>query len=159
MSNGRSTSTRSMALTPRVFLDTSALLSGLASPKGASNMILALAEAQVVALVVSEEVLVEAERNLQEKLPRAIPEYRRFLASCPLQKIALPSPADVEAAREIIHPKDAPILAAAMAAQMDCLVALAREHFIDDPEVARRSGLRVGTPGDFLSWLRNELEG
>jgi putative PIN family toxin of toxin-antitoxin system len=145
-------------LTPRVFVDTSALLAGLASPNGASNMILALAEAGIVALVVSEEVLVEAERNLQERLPRAIAEYRRFLTSCPLEKIAASSVGDVAGAREIIHPKDAPILAAAMAAEVDYLVTLDREHFIDDPEVAHKSGLRIGTPGDFLTWLRIQLE-
>lgn len=146
-------------MTLRVFLDTSALIARMASPKGASNMILALAEAEAIDLAVSEEVLVEAERNLQEKLARAIPEYRRFLASCPLEKIAAPSPEDVAAAREIIHLKDAPILAAAMVTQADYLATLDREHFIDGPEVARKSGLRIGTVGDFLTWLRSQLEG
>lgn len=144
---------------PRVFLDTSVLLAGLASPTGASSMILALAEAELITLVVSEQVLVEAERNLQEKLPRAISEYRRFLIACPLDKAAAPTAADVAVAREILHPKDASILAAAVAAQVDYLVTLNRKHFLDDREVAHKSGLRIGTPGDFLAWLRNELEG
>ena len=145
-------------MTLRVFLDTSALLAGLASPKGASNMILALAEAGVIGLVISEQVLAEAERNLLEKLPRAIPEYRRFLRSCPLEKVAAPSLGDVSAAREIIQAKDAPILAAAISAQVSYLVTLDREHFIDDPGVARESGLLIGTPGEFLTWMRSQLE-
>ena len=144
---------------PKVFLDTSALLAGLASPTGASNMILALAEAQLITLVLSEQVLVEAERNLQEKLPSAIPQYRRFLTTCPLEKASMPSTADVAMAREIIHAKDAPILMAAMNAQVDYLVTLNRKHFLDDPEVARTSGLRIGAPGDFLAWFRERLEG
>ncbi|MFN3762764.1 MAG: hypothetical protein ACK4WK_06130 [Anaerolineae bacterium] len=37
---------------------------------------------------------------------------------------------------------------------MDYLVTLDRRHFLDDPEVSRRSGLRIGTPGDFLTWFR-----
>ena len=144
---------------PRLFLDTSALLAALASPTGAGNMILAFAEAQLITLVVSEQVLVEAERNLQAKLPSAIPEYRRFLTTCPLERVSTPSAADVAIAKEIIHPKDAPILMAAMNAQVDYLVTLNRKHFLDDPEVARKSGLRIGTPEDFLAWLRRELEG
>ncbi len=144
---------------PRVFIDTSALIAGLASPTGASNVILSLAEAQLVTLVVSEEVLVEAERNIQEKLPRAIPEYRRFLVACPLEQAVAPSPAEVVAAGEIIHHKDAPILAAAMSLGVDYLVTLNRKHFVDDPNVAIRSGLRIGTPGDFLAWFRGLLEG
>ena len=142
----------------RVFLDTSALLAALASPTGVSNMILTLAEARLITLVVSEQVLVEAERNLQEKLSKAIPEYRRFLAACPLEKASTPSAADVAIAKEIIHPKDASILIAAMNGQVDYLVTLNRKHFLDDPEVARTSGLRIGVPHDFLAWLRKQLE-
>ncbi len=122
-------------------------------------MILALADAQLITLVVSEQVLVEAERNLQEKLPKAIPQYRHFLATCPLEKASPPSVADVAIAKEIIHPKDAPILMAAMNAQVDYLVTLNRKHFLDDPEVARTSGLRIGAPDDFVAWLRRQLEG
>ena len=137
----------------------SALLASLASSTGAGNVILTLAEAQLLTLVVSEQVLVEAERNLQEKLPKAIPEYRRLLTACPLEKVPDPSPEDVVTAKEIIHPKDASILWAAKGAQVDYLVTLNRKHFLDDPEVSRRSGLRIGAPDHFLAWLREQLEG
>lgn len=143
---------------PSVFLDTSVLLAGLASPRGASNVILALAEAGLLTLVVSEQVLVEAERNLREKLPKAIPEYERLLSTCPLERIADPSTADVAKAKGIIHPKDLSILVAAKNAQVDYVVTLNRKHFLDDPEVAHRSGLRIGAPEDFLAWLREQLE-
>jgi predicted nucleic acid-binding protein len=146
-------------LRPRVFLDTSALLAGLASPRGASNVILTLAEAELLTLVMSEQVLVEAERNLKEKLPRAIPEYQRFLATCPLEKFADPPAGDVAKGREIIRPKDASIVMAAKNAQVDYLVTLNRKHFLDDPEVARRSGLRIGAPDEFLAWLGEQLGG
>jgi hypothetical protein len=33
---------------------------------------------------------------------------------------------------------------------------LNRRHFIDDPAVAAHSGLRIGTPGDALAWVREE---
>jgi predicted nucleic acid-binding protein len=122
-------------------------------------MILALAEAGLLTLVVSEQVLVEAERNLEEKLPKAIPEYRRFLITCPLEKVPAPSASDVAMAKEMIHAKDVSILVAAMNAQVDYLVTLNRKHFLDDPEIARRSGLRIGAPEDFLAWLREQLEG
>jgi predicted nucleic acid-binding protein len=146
-------------LRPRVFLDTSALLAGLASATGASSKILALGEAGVLALVVSEQVLVEAKRNLQDKLPNAIPEYERFLNACPLERVPDPSATDVAKAKGIIHPKDASIMVAATDAQVDYLVTLNRKHFLDDPEVARKSGLRIGAPDDLLDWLREQLEG
>jgi len=122
-------------------------------------MILALAEAGLLTLVASEQVLIEAERNLEEKLPKAIPEYRRFLTTCPLEKVPDPSPVDVAGTGGIIHAKDASILVAAKNAQVDYLVTLNRKHFLNDPEVARKSGLRIGAPDDFLAWLREQLEG
>jgi hypothetical protein len=102
-------------------------------------------------------LLVEAERNLQEKLPRALPEYQHFLAVCPLEIVPAPFAWQIKVAGAIIHPKDAPILAAAMSARIDYLVTHNRKHFLDDPEVPRRSGLTIGTPGDFLAWFRGQL--
>ena len=54
-------------------------------------------------------------------------------------------------------PADVPILLAVMHARVDFLVTLNRRHFLDDPQVARRSGLRIGTPGDALAWVRGQL--
>ena len=142
----------------RVFVDTSVLLAGLASPRGAANLILTLAEAELLTLVLSEEVLIEAERNLQRKLPAAIPYYREWLAACPVERVPSPTREEVLQAARMIHPKDAAILAAAMRAGVDDLVTLDRCHFLDDPEVARRSGLRIGTPGEFIAWFRALLE-
>jgi len=69
-----------------------------------------------------------------------------------------PTPEEVLRAARMIHPKDAAILAAAMRAGVDYLVTLDRRHFLDDPEVARRSGLRIGAPGDSIAWFRALLE-
>ena len=32
-----------------------------------------------------------------------------------------------------------------------------RKHFLDDPQVAASSGLRIGTPGDALAWVRARI--
>jgi hypothetical protein len=57
----------------------------------------------------------------------------------------------------VSHAADVPILMAAMQAKVDFLVTLNRSHFQDDPGVSQRSGLRIGTPGDALAWLRQQL--
>ncbi len=142
----------------RVFVDTSVLLAGLASPRGAANLILTLAEAELLALVLSEEVLIEAERNLQRRLPAALPYYQEWLAASPVERVPSPTLEEVLQAARMIHPKDAAILVAAMSAGVNYLVTLDRRHFLDDPEVTRRSGLRIGTPGDFIAWFRVLLE-
>lgn len=46
---------------------------------------------------------------------------------------------------------------AAMQAKVDYLVTLNRKHFMDDPDVALQAGLRIGTPGDALRWVRRQI--
>jgi hypothetical protein len=69
-----------------------------------------------------------------------------------------PSPEDVQAHPSIIsHPANVPIVVTAMQTKVDYLVTLSRRHFIDDPSVAARSGLRIGTPGNGLTWVKDHL--
>ena len=58
----------------------------------------------------------------------------------------------------MIHdPFDAPILAAAIKAKADYLITHDRKHFLNDPKVIKKSGLRIGTPGNALAWLKEHL--
>ncbi|MDP3721493.1 MAG: hypothetical protein Q8R09_03455 [Anaerolineaceae bacterium] len=58
----------------------------------------------------------------------------------------------------ISHPADVPFLVAATIAKTEFLVTLNTKHFLDDPQVALRAGLRIGTPGDALKWLRERFQ-
>lgn len=53
----------------KLFLDTSALLSGLNSPLGASGFILAVFKLQKVSIVISPEVILECGRVMRSKFP------------------------------------------------------------------------------------------
>ena len=141
-----------------LFLDSSALVAGILSAQGAARALLLLAEVGVIALVVSEQVIAETERAIARKVPRALPDLRRAIRRTGLRIVRDPSPAQVSAGQHYIaHPPDVPILLAAMQAGVDYLVTLNRKHFIDDPHVAASSGLRIGTPGDALAWVRGLL--
>ena len=148
-----------MVSKPRVFLDSSVLIAGAASPSGASRAILILANAELITPIASEQVLVESECNIRDKLPRALGYYQRVISNAGFEVVQDPSPEEIEAAKQIIHPKDAPILAAAMSTQVDYLVTLNHKHFLDDPAVASKSGLRIGLPSHFLAWFRAWAEG
>jgi predicted nucleic acid-binding protein len=52
----------------KVFIDTSVLIAGLASVTGGSATVLDLGEAGVIKLVISRQVLVEADRNVTAKI-------------------------------------------------------------------------------------------
>ena len=143
---------------PELFFDSSALFAGIVSASGASRALLLLAEAGQIAVTVSEQVLTETERAVARKIPRALPDFREALRATDLRIIRDPSPEAIEGYADIIaHRADVPIVVAAMQSKTDYLVTLNRRHFIDDPSVAGRSKLRIGTPGDALAWVRQYL--
>lgn len=140
---------------PNIFLDSSTLFAGIVSPSGAARALLLMAEAGLVTITVSEQVIAETEQVVAHKVPQALAYYREALHSTGLRIIRNPSPEEVDAHQGIIaHQPDVPIVVAAMKAQADYLVTFDRRHFIDDPGVAAQSGLRIGMPGDALAWVR-----
>jgi len=142
----------------KLFLDSSALFAGIASPKGAARVLLLLGETGRVILIISEQVIAETERATARKIPGALREVR--LAILKSGVMIHPDP-PVEAIWEhrdwIKHAADVPILVAAVHAEVDYLVTLNRKHFIDDSQVSVRTSLRIGTPGDALTWVRERL--
>lgn len=60
----------------RVFFDTSALIAGCFSNTGASFALLQLAGLGIIDGQISDEVRIEAERNIGAKLPSALPALR-----------------------------------------------------------------------------------
>jgi len=144
---------------PELFFDSSALFAGVVSASGASRALLLLAETRQVVITVSEQVVTETERAVARKVPRALPDLREAIRATHLRIVRDPSPDDIVAHADIIaHLPDVPIVVAAMAAKTDYLVTLNRHHFLDDPAVADRSKLRIGTPGDALKWVRQSLQ-
>ena len=62
----------------RIFFDTSVYIAALLSPCGAAGELARLAETGVIRMVVSEEVIVEADRVLAVKFPELVQENRRL---------------------------------------------------------------------------------
>jgi predicted nucleic acid-binding protein len=143
-----------------LFFDSSALMAGMISAGGAARALLLLAEDKKILLTVSEQVIVEVERNLARKAPQALPFARQLILATKLRIVRDPSPELVKTHMDwISHPADVPILVAAAQARVDFLVTLNTRHFLEDPGVSQRSSLLIGTPGDALAWVRNRLAG
>ena len=118
-------------------------------------MLLETPQTDVVREPISEQVVTETERALARKASQALPAYREALRSTGFHLVPDPALEEIEPHIDIIaHQADVPIVVAAMIARSNFLVTLNRRHFIDDPGVAVRSGLRIGTPGDALAWIR-----
>lgn len=145
---------------PDLFIDSSALFPMLTSARGASNAILSLAEADAITITISEQVVIETERAIAHKLPRALPYYRGALRKTNVRIVPTPTANEVAGYGDIIaDPTDVPIIVAAIKAEVDYLVTFNRRHFGDDPTVAQRAGIPLGLPADALAWVRNQLAG
>ena len=135
-----------------LFFDSSALVAGVISPSGEARALLILAEIGLISVVVSEQVITETERAIARKAPRSLSAYRRAVRITVDRILRDPSLEAIEKHHKIIrHQSDVPIVVAAMQEGVDFLVTLNRRHF---RIVSDLSGLRIGTPGDALNWLR-----
>ena len=144
---------------PRVFFDSSALFAAIFSAAGGARMILRLAESEAVELVVSSQVLAEVEGALRRKAPEMLGHLAQLFDRAHCRVIANPSLEQVKAWQPVIsYLPDAAVLAAALAARADYLVTLDRQHFLENPHLMTSPPLPLGTPGDFLSWLRDRLD-
>ena len=141
----------------RVFLDTNVLIAGLLSRRGASAAILDLGEAEEILVVVSQQILIEADRVFSVKFPSLIGRYRKFIKNLAPLLLDDPKPSSVREAKKVIEEEDAPILAAAKGGRVDYLVTLNTRHF-SAPAVQNFLSIPVVTPSEFLTAFRDFWE-
>ena len=118
-----------------------------------------MAEIGLYRLLVCRQVLDESERNLRRKLPAALPVFAELMAAIGPEIVPDPSPEEVARWQSVIEPKDAPILAAAVAAMPDRFLTLDEKDFIEPAHVAEKTGLRIETPADFVQTIRALVAG
>jgi predicted nucleic acid-binding protein len=141
----------------RAFIDASVLIAACYSSTGASREIILQSIRGNVSLVISELVIQEVERNLTNKAPEALPAFHRFLDAVTFEFVR-PTKHQVLQAAAYTALKDAPIVAAAIKAQVDYLVSLDRRHLVEVPEVAQQSGLKLVLPKELLQHVRQQSD-
>lgn len=138
---------------PKVFIDADVLFAGSAAPSqhGASLVVLRMAEITLVEAYVCQQVLVEVERNLEAKIPKALPSFRVIVARC--LKI-VPDPAGIELQPYVglADASDLPILVAALQTGCPWLVSFNTRHYRPG-----HADVTVLPPGDFLLRVRDLL--
>lgn len=143
----------------RVFLDSNVIISGLLSDKGSPRIILDLLSFHFQGMtgVTGAYNLVEVERNLKRKLPRAIPLYQEYLPKLALEVIPLPTRDEIARHHGMIADKDLPVLLSAVNGVVDFLVTGDNKDFGKIKGMAEFK-FAVVSPTEFLSevgdWLR-----
>ena len=141
---------------PRVFIDADVLFAAAASGSehGASLLVLRLAEITLIELLASQQVLTEAERNLQKKMASALPAFA-LLCQKSLNVVENPALLDLADYRGQADPKDLPILVAALQARCSWLLTFNLRHYqpLGDSIAVVRPGVFIGEVRQLLTQL------
>ena len=138
--------------TSRLFFDANVIIAGSMSRGGASRALMMLAEAGMFHMVVSRQILDEVERNLRNKLPQALPVMTDLLGHIRPDIVDDPPAPAFERWLTHIEAKDAPIVEAAVRAEVNYLVTLNSRDFTS--QVAALSGLIIVSPGEMIARIR-----
>lgn len=132
----------------KLFLDSSALISGLNSPTGAAGLIISAFLAGEFFIFISNQVIEEVQRNIQIKFPLLQERFLNFLLAKP--KIAKqPSLEEIRKAYKLIHSEDAPILASALKSKPNFLITWDKKHFLKK-EIILSAPFTICTPQEFI---------
>jgi predicted nucleic acid-binding protein len=108
-----------------------------------------------ITLAISDLVLEETKRNLTKNAPLVLP-YFTILADLFAPVIINPTKAEVIKAAQIVHLKDAPIVAAAAKGKAAYLATHDVKHLLTHAQaIADAYGITVIAPADLLSILTN----
>jgi predicted nucleic acid-binding protein len=142
----------------RVFLDTSALFTGIWSATGGGRMLLKMGEVRAVDILVSPQVLIEIERVIRRKAPEQLGMLALLLDRSGVQVVDPASSATLSKVnRYLNYVPDAMILVAAIDAHSDYFVTLDRRHYLGNKDIRRAFPLWIGTPGDCLASYKDRL--
>ena len=141
----------------RVFLDTSALFSGVHSETGGARLILKLGEAGAIQLWIGPWVLQESEAVIEQKSPESKAYFALLLDRACINVAQGAGDEALKRALAVInYLPDAQVVAEALEVGVDYFVSFDREHLVGNP-CADELPFPLGTAGDFLAWYRGRL--
>jgi predicted nucleic acid-binding protein len=141
----------------RIFFDTSAYIAALLSPGGAAGELVRLAEAGAIRMVVSEDVVIEADRVLAVKFPELIQENRRLWKSLNPEMAPCPSQSQMKPFLEKLPKGDALILSAAHVSKASAFVTWNTRDFMSHG-VSSLVDFPILIPADCLALFRKWIE-
>ena len=138
---------------PRVFVDSSVLLAAVISASGSARDLVVAGSHCGATLVISSLVVREVERNLRRKARSKLPSLPWILESYPFEFVEA-SPDSVRSEADHVEPKDAGIVAAAVAGKVPFLVTSDERHLLSQAtKIEARHGFVVCQPADVISHL------
>lgn len=98
-----------------IFLDSSALIAGVISEKGAAHVLLQLGETEDISLTISELVIKETTQSIGRKSPENLENVRKEIGKARIIILQEPSYEEIQANLYLMDdPDDVPVLLAAI---------------------------------------------
>lgn len=141
----------------KVFFDTSVYIAALISPKGAAGELIRLAEAGIIHIIVSKEVIIESDRVLSQKFPELIQESRRLWKHLEPEIAPEPTTGQLKPFLNTLSNGDASILCSASLMDISAFVTWNTRDFMIHP-VKSLVKFPIVVPGDCLKLFRKWLE-
>ena len=139
----------------RVFLDANIFFAATRSPKGGSGFILELAKKRRFQIITIAYALLEAEKNIKNKLGifYLLHHYQNLLEINPkIQSIESASLREIAIFEKLLPTKDIPILIGAIANNSQFLITLDKKHFLNNENLKRaKFSFEIINPGEFLT--------
>jgi predicted nucleic acid-binding protein len=125
------------------------------SPTGPARRLILKGLQGSITLCISDLVLEETKRNLTKNAPLALPSFT-ILAELLSPGLINPTTADVLKAAQVVHLKDAPIVAAAAKAKAEYLATHDVKHLLNHAQAIEAAyGITVIAPAELVNILTN----
>lgn len=141
----------------RIFFDTSVYIAAMLSSSGAAGELIRLVEAGIIRMVVSQEVIVEADRVLNAKFPELVQESRKLWKDLNPELTPEPSLRDIKLFLQKLPQSDALILGAAHQAKVAAFVTWNTRDFMGEG-VSTLVDFPIVVPGDCLKLFRKWID-
>ncbi len=139
----------------RIFLDSSVLYAAAFSATGPARRLILKGLEGSIALAISDLVLEETKRNLTKNAPVALP-YFTILTDLFSPFITNPTKVEILKAAQLVHLKDAPIVAAAAKVKAHYLATHDVKHLLNHAQAIEQAyAIAVLTPANVLHRLTN----
>ncbi len=141
----------------RVFLDSTVIISGLLSDKGAPGLILDILSLDLpfIAGITGKYNIIEVERNIARKIPEILSVYNEYLPRLNIKIVPIPPEEQIRRYLGQISDKDVPVLVSAINGKADFLVTGDKKDF----EKSRKSDwpLKIVSPAEFMDEILPEV--
>lgn len=140
------------------FLDTSVILSGLASPTGGSSALFQASKHKQILLLTTPYVLEEAVSHL-DKLSLEPSSLKALMESSIITLVSNPTEQMMKKCTPLTaDPDDIHVIAGAVASGADVLFSLDKKHIVTQKVRRSLKPMRVFTPKQFWRWVRRNAK-